>query len=45
MRKVDVGEAKLYLGAAKEISHAYRHYCVVSSGLKSFDMEGSGKIW
>lgn len=25
MRKVDVGEAKLYLGAAKEISHAYRH--------------------
>lgn len=25
MRKVDVGEANLYLGVAKEISHAYRH--------------------
>ena len=25
MKKVDVGEAKLYLGTAKEISHVYRH--------------------
>lgn len=25
MKKVDVGEVKLYLGTAKEISHAYRH--------------------